>query len=112
MAAQSVILYLVARIKQSGQHFQVKVDNTMALRMINLRWCTCICFFSNNNNNNDNNLLASKDSNHCNLTTSKLHNESANLTKNKHCSYRNITQAAQLLYIPVPTDLFEVGCVL
>ena len=45
LAAQSVVLYLVARIKQSGQHFQVKVDNTMASRMINLRWCTCISFF-------------------------------------------------------------------
>ena len=56
---------------------------------------------------NNNNLLATKDSNHCNLTTSKLHNESANLTKNKHCSDRNITQ---LLYIPM--DLFEVDCVL
>ena len=68
-------------------------------------------FFSNNNNNNNNNkLLATKDSNQCNLTTSKLHNESANLTKNKHCSYRNITQAAQLLYISM--DLFEVGRVL
>ena len=65
-------------------------------------------FFSNyNNNNNNNNLFATRDSNHCNFKTSKLHNESANLTKNKHCSDRNITQ---LIYIPM--DLFEVGCVI
>ena len=43
---------------------------------------------------NNNNILATKDSNHCNLTTSKLCNESANLPKNKQYSNRNITQAA------------------
>ena len=64
----------------------------MALRTMNLKQCTCIK--NNNNNNNDNNILATKERNHCNLTTSKLCNESANLPKNKHYSYRNITQAA------------------
>ena len=60
--------------------------------------------------NKNNNILATKDSNHCNLTTSKLCNESANLPKNKHYSYRNITQAAYVLYMPM--DLFEVGYVM
>ena len=93
LATQSVILYLDACIKQSGQHFQVKMDNTIALRMMNLRECTYI-FFSNKKNNNNSNILATKDSSHCNLTTSKLCNESADIPKNKHYSYRNITQAA------------------
>ncbi|KAK2560654.1 hypothetical protein P5673_016410 [Acropora cervicornis] len=44
LATQSAVLYLVAHIKQSGQHFQVKMDNTMALRMMNLGQCTCIFF--------------------------------------------------------------------
>ena len=93
LATQSVILYLVACIKQSGQHFQVKMDNTMALRMMNLRECTYFFFLIKKNNNNSN-ILATKDCSHCNLTTSKLCNESADIPKNKHYSYRNITQAA------------------
>ena len=34
------------------------------------------------NNNNNSNILATKDSSHCNLTTSKLCNESADIPKN------------------------------
>ena len=71
LATQSVISYLVACIKRSGQDFQVKMDNTMALRMMKKK-----------KNNNNSNILATKDSSHCNLTTSKLCNESADIPKN------------------------------